>query len=150
MLAKLGKRVELIKLNEAFGFSLEFNQVYTPSLPLPPGEERDDTREGGGVIYPLLRLNMKKKWLLSRMDNTLVFARFPHLVFWDGMLRAFHRPSTCEHLPGTDGKGAWEANTAAAPPPRQLMCRQTVLTEAQGPQCGQVQVPLHLNCSEIS
>ena len=65
------------------------------------------------------------------------------------MLRAFPRPSACEHLSETDGKGACGTNAAAAAPPRQLMCPNTVLTEAQRPQCGKLRVPVHSNRSEI-
>lgn len=54
--SKLGKGIELIRLHEAFGFSLEFSHVYIPCLPLLPGAESDDRREGGEVIYQLLRL----------------------------------------------------------------------------------------------
>lgn len=56
LFAKLGKGVELIKLNEAFGLSLGFNQVHILCLPLLPGAERADKRVGGVVIYQSLRL----------------------------------------------------------------------------------------------
>jgi hypothetical protein len=52
LLAKLGKRVGLIKVNEGLEFLLEFRQVYILCLTLLPGAESNNKRE----VSVLLRL----------------------------------------------------------------------------------------------